>query len=623
MDVPVWRSLAALASMVAASSGCAWGSRFDVFVFGDAGVDKAEPPVDMDGQPELPAPDRPHDTDPASGGAPGGTAGAICCAECCSCRKPRLTEDWMADDQDFSARWLRLGTGSRPRRAGGRLYGFDPNLALFRDGCLSLAMGARLTFDLEIAGGLQDRLTIAFIRSPGPSGPTVSPFSLVFQGDGVMEARRNNIPYGPRPRVPTGTARVTLELKPSNAHPDNTLRAHVQIGEGGPYEYPQAIRTADLEHGLRCRSGGLLLSVSGVGDGVRLGHLDVAEGRCWNPASFEPLQGHGLTSTDFGEWAKGGVGSPAVAVLGRSDAQQWHLFVDAARAPRANPVAPPRFSIGQAHGNYQTGQDGPEWISPSPDVAVPCMGDGNQTTRDPTAVVESDGKVTLVFATSSDGQSFQIKRHQLVIGDPSAHCTLQASELLPGTNADAVRECDSFSGPALVKRHADQGEDVPYLMFFTCHRLAGPAIRVVGLTSLFTIRKLPWWPGEAPFVLLPGDVPGFGAQGVFGPEVLAEPMRQGSYRMWFMATGNDGLRTIGLARGTEGTPNDPPRFNPESVNPVLSGAALGDPETMIEGFSVTPFDALQERMLFLVAHWRGGSPVPSRIDALSHWWPTP
>jgi hypothetical protein len=538
-------------------------------------------------------------------------------AACCDVGTvgPRLAENWLS-----AGDWQSVGDPGGVGVAGGKLaFGSDdvlrslmPSDELKR--CLPLVFGARIEVAFAVTpcaeadgGACGDEAAVVLTGAEGPASgrALAADLRVAAGGDGLLRVTSGATSLIPAPVPFAAGGRVVVEVSPGARDGVPVLSARVLMGPDRAETLVVADAAFVTQGNLRpClvdstsaameTVGGLRFAVEGRGAAVAIGPLEASPLACVNPVVFTPA-GNVITAAELpGEsgWNAGGLGAPAL--LRDGDAE--YLFYDASDVERdLERVAPIDFAIGAADAATFRASwasrpriPGAAYLGATPpsSCAAPCA-----SVREPTASADLRGGslgatevFLLAFARETSGGVFEIA----YVNAPTA------PNESPGASSVRVLvppslDCVSVRDPALAQADLDPAAGL--WLFYTCERDGAPAtIHAVPLGIMDGIRTPV--PGADVEVLGP-SIGAYAAQGVRGaaPLVRIRPGVAGgpptlAVRLWFVATGADGRRTLGLAEGqsTLGStrPEDATRaplpvLLPDPTSPLLDGAspALG------------------------------------------------
>ena len=601
-------------------------------------------------------------------------------ARCCAggAGTVSLSEPWTAPDvggtwtvpaNDFASTFTTVsGIGLTSFGADGVLRSLMP-----RDrtkSCVPLALGARVEVYLHgdaCTGACTDEAAVLL------TGATVPVRGAALAADlrvSVTAGNTLHVTSGTTELVePTAidpTGRVVIDISSSVQDGVAVLAASVLTGTDG-LEHTVASNVAFIAQSLlRACPGdsllgvpaapGLSLAVEGRGSSVTVGPLTVSTLGCTNPNVFSSA-GEPITASDVGaadDWAAGGFSAPAL--LPYSGTQR--LFYDAAKLGRdLEETAPIDFSIGAAEAPSFTSpwaalptSPAPPYLTRTPPTCAPgsCVEPGS--VREPTASAtyqgtrfdSTVGEHILAFARATAiADVYDIAYVKAPTGSRGAPPSPQSAELLVAPS----EACVSVRDPALAQ--ADERPAAGLWLFYTCVRTLGPStIRATALE--FTDGTLGALKDTDVEVLGPG-IGAYAANGVSGSAALVRavspslefPDRKAlAVRLWFVARGLDGRRSLALAEGQVaiGTGEDAatlriPALQPYPANPLLYGNApeLGtcDGTCILRDVAIgrlpnsTALTVLVARSVDLTVGGTEWQLIPLSQTLEQRWWGTP
>lgn len=522
-----------------------------------------------------------------------------------------FTENWGA--ATFEVNWsfaaadmastFTLSDGALTSfNADGRVRSLMPSDGARR--CVPLALGARIEVVLDATRcstiACTDEAAVLLTGADSPaSGVALAADLRVGAGhDGALRVTSGSTSLLPVAASLAVGGRVVIEISPSARDGVAVLAARVLTGAVGS----EAVVVADgafiAQSLLRACPGGpgLAIAVEGRGSTVTVGRLSVTPLACTNPRLFM-AGGNVVTTANVGAsdgWTSGGIAAPAL--LPEMDIE--HLFYDATNVERdLESIAPIDFAIGAADGasftatwNPLLGSDGVvghAYVGTTPPACTtpPCT--PGRSVREPTAsanylddVIDGTTHV-LAFARESAASSdvFAIEYVDAPVRND------QPVTVLPSMLVEPSTDCSSVRDPALAQAGAVPSDGL--WLFYTCERGAEEStIRAVALE--LTAGVLGPISGTDVEVIAPG-IGVYAEGGVESPAALVRvremslpefPERILAVRLWFVARGRDGRRSLALAEGQIGVPapsapaSTPiPVLAPYAANPLMYGDA--------------------------------------------------
>jgi hypothetical protein len=514
---------------------------------------------------------------------------AACCDTAGS--SARLDEPWNAIDDLVWYAATSVDEGSVSTDGGALRFGGDGVLrSIMLDvpdvGCLPLVSGARIAFTANVAGGCvlgdggvcPDEIAMVLTAATSPLSGRALPADLrvAVGGDGNLRVTSGATPLLRTPASLGTDGRVVVEISPTARDGVRFLSVRVVTFDGGVERQVVANEAFVRQDDLRScavtpmsaqRAGGLQLAFEGRGASVTFGGLTASPLACVNPVTFFQA-GDVVTAATLpvaGAWNAGGLGAPAL-LRGRGNEL---LFYDASNVERdLESVGTLDFSVGAAGAasfrsvmgwDSRPAQDGgapsPAYLGQTPPT---CIGDGCTSRisyREPTAAATWDAlgvfpesTFLLGFAREAVEGAYEIAYLEEFFAPTRAPGSAPEGVMAlvrPGT------ECSSVRDPAFAQAGLDAATGL--WLFYTCERAGSPSsIRAVTLEERdFVWRAIDGTDRE----VVSAAVGAYASRGVRGPAPLVRMFPDGAagatlaVRLWHMALGTDGRRTLALATG--------------------------------------------------------------------------
>jgi len=506
-----------------------------------------------------------------------------------------FSEDWSASN--FGLRWtfappdsagtLTLGSQLRGFGADGLLRSIMRSVPAER--CVPLALGARieLAFDgSRCTGACTDEAAILLTGADTPARGVglAADLRVAVGADGALSVTSGGTPIVTSPGALGAGGRVVIEISPTARDGVAVLAARIETGPVASARVVVADGAFIAQSLLRnCDGGpGLALAVEGRGSTVWVEPLTVTPLSCTNPRIFA-TGGETVTATNVGAasgWTSGGISAPALL----PETGALHLFYDATNVERdLERTAPIDFAIGGADAaafgsGWMPLAAGDAYVGTTPPACTtpPCS--ARASMREPTASASYNpgtrailgGTELFAFALESaaDPDVFSIA----YVNTPPVRPTAPIALLDPPAGCVSVRD----PGFAQASDISENG----LWMFYTCVRASQPS----------TIRAVTLDPGGVALVVRSGtdtevltpSIGAYAARGVSAPAGIVRVVpgiRQTlAVRLWFVAHGADGRRSVALAEGQlqlePGAAVDEavlPLLAPYPANPLLRG----------------------------------------------------
>ncbi len=652
--------------------GGADGGPVDGEVEGDADIDADGGPRDDASRPLHEICFNGEDVDDDGDGATD-CADLDCASEptCCGgAGTARLSEDWT-DPTNFSLRWLLADLsdyGVVTTQDGVALSSFGDDGVLRsllpstpRNRCVSLGFGARIAVTLLPAGCMgctgEAAVVLTGATTPARGVPLAADLRVAVAADGALRVTSGDTVLSDTSTVDS-TGHIVIEIGAAVRDGVPVLAASVSTGATGVEEsvikgipfIAQSLLSA-------CKDGpGLSIALEGSGSAVTVGAVQVTELACTNPRVFgRDVADTVITSAVLPStvgWTGGGLSAPALL----PEATVQHLFYDATNVPRElESIAPIDFAIGAADalsfaspwGSFSGHalQQGDAYLGTTPPACTspPCA--AQRSVREPTAsavysgtrIASTEDTHILAFARETDTADLYAIEY---VDAPLVNTT-------PATAPDGMHvlvapsgECHSVRDPALAQ--ADAAPDAGLWLFYTCEHLDGPStIRAVALH--FDTGVLVPNPETDVEVLGPG-IGAYAAHGVAGPAALVRvtsgTLPTLAVRLWFVARGVDGRRSLALAEGqvpvTAGAVAATlpiPALQAYPANPLLYGDSAPLPDCggtcILRDVAIgrlpnsTALTVLVARSVDLTAGGTEWQLIPLSQTLEQRWWGTP
>jgi len=558
--------------------------------------------------------------------------------------------------------WERLPTGGSmtpPVDNDRELIDFPEGVqGILRLECVPLAAGYRLQTSFQMTSATcpeGDGCFVAIVLTPAPGA---GPGARITDDLGVTVDQ-------------TGTFTITndgdvLAQEVGFAGVDHVVNVVIAVTVGlDEGDSPSLLGTVTLENGNTMRSvtpltayafapldrliiddatcadvGGLRLAIEGSGSQFSVHPMTYSPLECTNAGKFDvPDEGDDLLSSgngmlmrtrslDWGEWAAGGIGSPALGVA--ADGGRWHVMGDATNYDRGeDPFVELGFGIGysaasnwnltwssQSQALAKTGPCNPACTSLDPDgctmtelsMCLPGGGPPAHSVRDPSMGVQaipSGGSIQVAYARRLGVDRYGIAVDSgFEIGMASGNQPERDARFEPGM-APPFDMCTSLRDPVLVPVDPnDAGNDNQWL-FYSCFQ----SLEVADIHVIEVDRDLVYEDGSHRVVVDRGTVGEWGSTSVWSPELVVDYEPSGGrgrhlYRLWFL--GRNAMRdrvSVGLLQGQvdPDASTELPSFAPFGANPVLRDGDVPDcPDCFIEGLAVAR-DPGENKIRFLIA----------------------
>ena len=580
-----------------------------------------------------------------------------------------ISANWTFAAPDTAATFAPSGMALMRFGSDDRLHSLMPNSEPMR--CVPLALGARIELLVTptLCTGCADEAAVVLTGADAPArgAALAADLRVAIRGDGSIDVRSGSTPLltGASPMLAAG--RVEIEISPSARDGVAVLSARVSTGPDASETVIVADAPFIAQNLLRACSGGpgLAVAIEGRGSMVSVGALTVTPLACPNPREFR-VGGTIITDATVmasGGWHGGGISAPALLseqpILGGPSTKLHHLFFDASNVERdLEGTAPIDFAVGAAYlGSFAgtwlpvTGADGASGtayvgVTPPSCTTPPCA--ARRSVREPSASATYSGaKISglsylLAFAREVAPTEPDVFALEYIVAPLS---TIETPPAPPSDDSRVLvrpsSTCDSVRDPALAQ--ADEAPEDGQWLFYTCESATRPpSIRAVALE--IAAGQLGPVDGTDVEVLSAG-IGAYAARGVRAPAPLVRVrVLEGSptlaVRLWFIAIGSDGRRSLAMAEGQvqlepgAAVAEAPtPRLSPYPANPLLYGDSSALPpcggvcDVRDVGIGRLPNDTaltlLVARRVDMTAGGTVWELVPLAQSLEARWWGTP